>query len=169
MARTAGRTRLEGVVTTIAALAGGLVVWGLFGFVGRLPWSAGREADWWLECRRSPCWTGPSGGWLSGDGSAGLFGSGCAEIPEGSGRENSEDCFVGWGCDENCWRLPPPPALSGSWNCSVGLVDSGCLEIPWDIGRERREYAGAGWAGDPDCSARPPPPCHIARGITLVC
>ena len=109
MARTAGRTRLEGVVTTIAALAGGLAVWGLFGFVGRLPWSAGREADWWLECRRSPCWTGPSGGWLSGDGSAGLLGSGCAEIPEGSGRENSEDCFVGRGCDENCWGLPPPP------------------------------------------------------------
>ena len=52
--------------------------WGLFGFVGRLPWSAGREAGWWLECRRSPCWTGPSGGSLSGDGSAGLLGSGCA-------------------------------------------------------------------------------------------
>lgn len=28
VARTAGRTRLEGVVTTIAALAGGLAVWG---------------------------------------------------------------------------------------------------------------------------------------------
>ena len=78
VARTAGRTRLEGVVTTIAALAGGLAVWGLFGFVGRLPWSVGREAGWWLGCRRSPCWTGPSGGSLSGDGSAGLLGSGCA-------------------------------------------------------------------------------------------
>ena len=110
VARTAGRTRLEGVVTTIAALAGGLAVWGWFGSVGRLPWSAGREAGWWLGCRRSPCWTGPSGGSLSGDGSAGLLGSGCAEVPEGSGRENSEDCLVGWGCDENCWGLPPPPS-----------------------------------------------------------
>ena len=48
VAKTAGRTRLEGVVTTIAALAGGLAVWGLFGFVGL--WRKGRTGCW------SPRW-----------------------------------------------------------------------------------------------------------------